>query len=47
MSRNVRKRGPALSRRRMERREAPAFPQRNAALNDNGRATRRSIPLAF
>ena len=31
----------------MERREAPAFPPRNAALNDNGRAAWRSIPLSF
>ena len=31
----------------MERREAPAFSKGNAALKDNGRAARRSIPLAF
>jgi hypothetical protein len=31
----------------MERREAPAFSKGNAALKDNGRAARRSIPLAY
>jgi hypothetical protein len=31
----------------MERREAPAFSKEDAALKDNGRDARRSIPLAF